>query len=593
MDSTLPRWNLTSIYPSLSSTEFDKAFSSVLSGIERMTLLFDAEQILKQENQPFTQNLVSKLDRVIAAYNSFLDDLRTVWVYISCHVSVDSRDELAQAKQSELAMKMVGLNKLMARFTAWIGSLPVEELIRASDVAQSHAFFLRKTKHSASKQMSPDEEALAADLGVTGGSAWARLHGNLTSILECELDGQKVPMSLVRTMAYDPDRETRRKAYESELAAWKSAEVPLAAALNSIKGEVNTLTKRRGWQSPLDETLFASNIDRETLDAMMGAAQEAFPVFWRYLQIKAKALGLERLTWYDLFAPLTFNEREWSYEEGLTFVAEQFSAYSSKMGDFARRAFQEGWIDAEPRLGKRDGAFCTPIRADESRILMNFKPAYGSVSTLAHELGHAYHNLCLAAGTPLQRSTPMTLAETASIFCETIVRKAALKQLGPEDRLSILEASLQGSCQVVIDITSRYLFEKAVFEKRTDRELSPSELCDLMIQAQKQTYGQGLDEGLLHPYMWAMKPHYYSAGRSFYNFPYMFGLLFGLGLYSIYERDPESFKAGYDDLLSSTGMADAADLALRFGLDIQAKGFWQRSLETIERDVEEFERLVP
>jgi pepF/M3 family oligoendopeptidase len=392
-------------------------------------------------------------------------------------------------------------------------------------------------------------------------------------------------------MAFDADRDTRRKAYEAELAGWKSAEIPLAAAMNCIKGEVNTLSKRRGWDSPLEETLFAANIDLETLEAMMEAAHESFPVFRRYLNVKAKALGLEKLAWYDIFAPLSSDEREWTYEEGSSFVANQFAGYSMRMGDFARRAFAESWIDAEPRLGKRDGAFCTPIRADESRVMMNFKPSFGSVSTLAHELGHAYHNLCLAGRTPVQRSTPMTLAETASIFCETIVRKAALKSLEPKDRLAILEASLQGSCQVVVDISSRFLFERDVFEKRANRELSANELCEIMADAQKQTYGDGLDEKVLHPYMWAMKPHYYSSARSYYNFPYMFGLLFGLGLYSVYEQDPEAFKSGYDDLLSSTGLADAGELAKRFGIDIRSKSFWQGSLATIAEDVEVFVSL--
>lgn len=592
MQKPPPRWNLSSVYPSLDSPEFKAAFASVLSGLEALERLFDAEGVRHQEPQPFDPGLASKLERVLAAYNGFLDELRTVGTYINCHVATDSRNELAKARQSELSMKTVALSKLGARLTAWIGALPVEELIAHSSTARDHAFALRKAKALASKLMSPEEESLAADLGVTGGSAWGRLHGNVTSLLECEIDGKKTPMSVVRTLAYEADRDLRRRAYEAELAAWKSVEVPLAAALNSIKGEVNVLAKRRGWESPLDETLFAANIDRQTLDAMMEAAREAFPVFRRYLKAKAKALGLETLAWYDLFAPLSAGEREWSYEEAAAFVAEQFDGYSPELGAFARRAFDEEWIDAEPRLGKRDGAFCTPIRGDESRVMMNFKPAYGSVSTLAHELGHAYHNRCLAQRTPLQRSTPMTLAETASIFCETIVRKAALERLQAEDKLAILEASLQGSCQVVVDISSRFLFEKAVFEKRAERELSAGELCEIMAEAQRQTYGEGLDENFLHPYMWAMKPHYYSAARSYYNFPYMFGLLFGLGLYAAYENDPDGFRDGYDELLSSTGLADAAELAKRFGIDIRGKTFWEGSLATIARDVEEFGRLV-
>jgi oligoendopeptidase F len=261
------------------------------------------------------------------------------------------------------------------------------------------------------------------------------------------------------------------------------------------------------------------------------------------------------------------------------------------LSNFAARAFREQWIDAEPRTGKVDGAFCISLWRDESRVLANYKPSYDGMSTLAHELGHGYHNLNLAQRTALQRDTPMTLAETASIFCETIIRNAALQRAGTQEQIAILEASLQGSCQVVVDITSRFLFEQRLFEKRKQRELSIDELNALMLEAQSETYGDGLDASALHPYMWAMKPHYYNTEFSFYNYPYMFGLLFGLGLYARYQQDPETFKTGYDDLLSSTGLADAAALAERFGIDLRSPDFWRASLAIIRADIERFEAL--
>ncbi len=282
----------------------------------------------------------------------------------------------------------------------------------------------------------------------------------------------------------------------------------------------------------------------------------------------------------------------WEYDEAASFIIEQFGTYSSKLSNFAARAFREQWIDAEPRVGKVDGAFCAPLRKDESRVFANFKPSYGGMSTLAHELGHGYHNLNLAHRTMLQQDTPMTLAETASIFCETIVREAALRKAGVQEQISILEASLQGSCQVVVDITCRFLFEQRLFEARQQRELSVAELNNVMLEAQRETYGDGLDENALHPYMWAMKPHYYSTDTSFYNYPYMFGLLFGLGLYAQYQQDPEKFKQGYDNLLSSTGLADAATLAAQFGIDIHSADFWRASLDIIREDIERFEALT-
>src|SRR5438132_1330993 len=260
-------------------------------------------------------------------------------------------------------------------------------------------------------------------------------------------------------LAHEADRDVRRRAYDAELAAWKRMAVPLAAALNSIKGEVNTLVKRRNWESPLEASLFDSGIDRQTLDAMLAAARESFPDFRRYLQAKARVLGLARLAWYDLFAPVGKDERVWEYDEAASFIIEQFGTFSSRLSNFAARAFREQWIDAEPRAGKVDGAFCAPLRRDESRVLANYKPSYDGMSTLAHELGHGYHNLNLAQRTALQRDEPMTLAETASIFCETIIRHAALPRAGTQEQIDRLEASLQGSCQVGVDITSRFLFE--------------------------------------------------------------------------------------------------------------------------------------
>jgi pepF/M3 family oligoendopeptidase len=582
------------IIPGLQSPEFEQSFKQVSTGLDELEALFDQIGVDKRIETATESKDVADFEKVVAKYNAVTEDLRTLNAYVSAILTTDTRDEVALARDSEMDQPLTRLRKLGKRLTAWLGSLDVEMLLAQSDVAKAHAYALRKAVVGAQRLMSPAEESLASDMEVTGGSAWGKLHSNVTSqlIVALELDGeaQTLPMSSVRALAYDPDRDRRRSAYEAELMAWKTVEVPLAAAMNSIKGETITLAKRRGWGSPLEAALFGANIDGETLEAMMTAARESFPDFRRYLRAKAKALGLGRLSWYDIFAPVGEDPKEWPYDEATGFVVDQFRTYSDKLGDFARRSFHEDWIDVEPRAGKVDGAYCMGVRRDESRILMNYKPSFGAVSTLAHELGHAYHNLCLSQRTAMQRATPMTLAETASIFCETIIREAALQSGTEQEQLAILEASLQGSCQVVVDITSRFLFEQSVFDLRAKRELSAKELGERMRQAQLDTYGDGLDPEALHPYMWAAKPHYY--GRSFYNFPYMFGLLFGLGLYAIYEKEPHGFHERYDDLLSSTGLDDAATLAQRFGIDIRTPDFWRGSLDQIRGDVDRFERLT-
>ncbi|HET7093236.1 MAG TPA: M3 family metallopeptidase, partial [Thermomicrobiales bacterium] len=330
------------------------------------------------------------------------------------------------------------------------------------------------------------------------------------------------------------------------------------------------LSARRGWADPLDASLFTANIDRPTLEALLAAARAAFPDLRRYLRLKAEALGQERLPWWDLFAPIGRSRRRWDWPDATAFVADQFGSFSGRMRGLAERAVAERWIDAGPRPGKVGGSFCTWLIGDQSRVLMNFSPTYDAVSTLAHELGHAYHNLNEAGLTPLQRETPMTLAETASTFCETIVREAALRDADEAEQLFIVEQSLQGACQIVVDIVSRFDFERAVFAVRPERELSIGDFNRLMRDAQLGTYGDALDPDHLHPYMWAVKGHYYIPGFSFYNYPYLFGLLFGLGLYARYRVDPARFVANYDQLLAATGQADAADLAARFGIDIRS-----------------------
>lgn len=594
--TSLPHWDMTPIFPGLDSPEFKSGFQSLTEAIDNLTALFDRYNVNRSEMISVDDDTVARFDEVLTGWNDFLENYRTIGSYISCILATDTRDNLTQSRFSELQGQGVRVSMLATRFTAWVGSLDVEALIERSSLGMEHAFLLRQSWESARHLMSPDEEMLAAELHPSAGGAWEKLHINYTSQLSVELeqDGEKVtlPMSGIRNLAFDADREVRRRAYEAELAAWKKAEVPVAAALNSVKGVVSTLARKRGWGSALEEALFDSNIDQATLDAMMGAARESFPDFRRYLRAKARALGLDSLKWYDIFAPVGESTRVWEYEDAMRFITEQFGSYSMRLGDFATRAFNENWVDAEPRVGKRDGAFCSGIRRDESRVFVNFKPSYGGMSTLAHELGHAYHNLAKAERTTLQKSTPMTLAETASIFCETIVRNAALQDASPQEQLTILEASLQDSCQVVVDITSRFIFESAVFEKRRERELTADEFSALMLDAQKQTYGDGLDPDALHPYMWAVKPHYYRVGLSFYNFPYMFGLLFGLGLYAQYKQDPETFQRNYDDLLSSTGLDDAAGLAARFGIDIRTPDFWRASFDIIREDIAKFEALV-
>jgi pepF/M3 family oligoendopeptidase len=645
----LPRWQVTSLFPSLDSTEFAAALGDARRRIQELVPLFDARGIRRlnrgthqrlEEHRLHTQGSAPSLsqpspaarpaagtapcstagegpgvrtdsepntaadtssdpaaaayDEITRALNALHEELRLVRAYLSAFTSTDARNDTAQALSSDLRASQVTLDQLETRYVAWVGSLDVEALLAASDIAREHEYVVRRAAILARHQMAEGEEELAAALLPAGLSGWARLHRDLTALqtVRVNVRGEErvLPMSSVRSLATDPDRFVREAAYRAELAAWQASEVPLAAALNGVKGYQQVVRQRRGYPDDVVPTLLRNQIDPETMAAMQTACVESLPDFRRYMRVKARALGLERLAWYDVSAPLGGDGRRYSWPEAEVFIRGQFGRYSGRMHSLAERAFREGWIDAEPREGKAGGAFCMPVRGGESRILMNYDGSSLSISTLAHELGHAYHNLNLERRPQLLRQTPSTLAETASTFCEQIAFDAALGNSQGAERLTLLEVSLQRDLMVVVDIHSRFLFEQAVFERRARRELMPAEFCELMLEAQRQTYAEGLDPDLLHPYMWAVKGHYY--GPTFYNYPYTFGLLFGLGLYAAYQSDPAAFPARYDALLSTTGMANAADLARPFSIDTRDPAFWRRSLGVIRTKIDEFARIV-
>jgi len=587
----LPRWDMTPVFPSFESEAYEDAYGWMLTRIADLKETFEKRGIRKLDDGTIDDDTVYAFEDIIERFNDIYELAGKIRSYIHSFVSTDVRNDDAQARSSQMSMDTIDLDKLENRFVAWVGSLDVDALIERSSVAADHAHFVQRVRTTAEHQMSEAEEDLASSLSPSGQSAWAKLHGNVSSRLVAEVhmpDGttKNVPIGALPGLAEDPDEGVRRAAHEAGQATWPKAEVPLAAALNSIKGWQNELDARRAWPDSIEPALFYNSIDRATLDAMQQACIESFPDFAKYMGAKAKLIGKDRLAWWDLTAPVGGPGRTWNWDETRDFIVEQFGTYSDKLSNLAARAFDERWIDAEPREGKRGGGFCMRVQFDESRIFINFTKTFQAVTTVAHELGHAFHNLNLANRTPLQRRTPMALAETASTFCETIVGHALLSNASADEKVSLLNGDLIRDLLIVVSIHSRFLFEKAVYEGRRKRELSAAELCQTMADAQLEVFGDAIDPEGLHPYMWCVSPHYY--GMPYYNWPYTFGLLFGLGLYKRFENDPDAFRAGYDDLLSSTGMADAASLCARFDIDIRSPDFWRSSLDVCRSRIDEF-----
>ncbi len=592
----LPHWDLTNVYGGLDADDFTADSDKLKGNLDKLETYQKEHGVGKLEALPSDAAATGKvLDGILELLNDTLLTMSTLGAYIHSFVSTDSRDTLGARKQSEFEQLQVRFQKVYVPFEAWIGSLApmLDEITKTAPVAKEHRAALKDIADESKFRMTTEMEALASELVMSGGGIMDKLQGRVTSQLKMpfERDGktEDLPMPVLRNLANDPDPDIRKRAHEVELKGWESIREPVAFALNGVKGTAVTLGKRRGYDSVLHSSLELNKMDQGTLDALMGAMKDSFPTFRRYLKSKAKKLGQDKLPWWDMMAPVGKVELKYTWDELVAFVVEQFGTFSDELADFARNAFEHNWIDAEPRDGKSGGGFCMRIpKVDESRILCNFDGSFDQLSTVSHELGHAFHNLCQIGLPMIRAGSPMTLAETASIFCETLVANAALEKAAPEEQLGILENQLIGATQVIVDIYSRFIFESEIVKRRADAELSADDFCDIMIDAQKQTYGDGLDEDHLHPYMWLLKPHYYMYDYNFYNFPYAFGLLFGLGVYAIYKKEGESFIPRYKELLRSTGEGKAADLAARYGLDIRSRDFWAGSIKVLAAQVDRY-----
>lgn len=526
---------------------------------------------------------------LLLALSRLGDDLTN---YPSLRTSVNTSDAEATAVLGRLARKLSAVSAPQTKFISFVSSVKDLDALTAADpLLSEHEFVLREMAERKKYTLSPEVENVISLYEISGSSAWSDLQGYLTSTVPVEYDGGVTTLSDIRNKAYAPDAAVRRSAYEAEIRAYDRIKDGIAFSLNSIKLEVLNRCRLRGYESPLDEALKDSKMKRETLDALTGAMEEYLPKFHAYLRAKAKLLGHPGgLPWYDLFAPLEGSSRKFSPEETRDYLVSLFSGFDREEAAMIARAFDEEWIDFYPHEGKVGGAFCSPVHSlGESRVLTNFDGTLSDVVTLAHELGHAFHNHCLRENSPLNINVSMPVAETASTFNEVVAMNAAIAdEKDRTARRALIESQLSDATQIICDIYSRYLFETSVFECRDEGFLFADRLCELMLEAQKKAYGDGLDPDCLHPYMWACKSHYYIGGLSFYNFPYAFGGLFARGLYAKYLRDGESFVPLYKKLLRATGTATVEDAALVAGIDLTDREFWRASLRILADEIDEF-----
>ena len=512
--------------------------------------------------------------------------------YFSLRRSAHSPDPEGAKYSTRMQNLMTTQTKETVIFQKFIGSIEdIDAVISGDEMLEAYRFRFSQIKKNASHKLSDEAEDVFARMNISGGRAWGDLVAYLTANVAVDYKGEKTSLSAVRGLAESDDAEERKAAYEAELACYDKVRDSIAFALNSIKAQVNTEAELRGYENPLAMTLEQSRMKKETLDAMFAAMREAFPKFHAYLRHKARLLGYENgLPWYEILAPMgKADSKTYTVEEAHAYLVDHFSSFAPDLAEMVDTAFRDEWIDFYPRKGKVGGAFCSNLPfMKESRILTNFSGTFGSITTLAHELGHAYHGKQIEDHRPLNTGYTMPVAETASNFNELIIVNHAIANAEGEEKIRLIETQLQDMTQIIVDIYSRFLFEDEVIRRRKNTFLFADDLEKIMTDAQKEAFGDGLDPAHLHPYMWCCKSHYYRAGLSYYNFPYAFGGLFSRGLYAKYLEEGEAFLPKYRALLKATTVDTVENVAGIAGIDLTEPDFWRKSLATITEAIDLF-----
>jgi len=578
MDRT---WDLTILYTGFD----DPAFAADLAALDAAIEAFAAGA-----RTAASDNHAAAAHRYVADQTRITVLLEKLHIYASLRTSANTDDTEAASVSGRLMAKASSVAAADAQYRRAIASFDdLEALLAADPLLEEHRFLLTNVKDDSRYLLSEGEEKLLSQLNISGAAAWSQLQRALTSTVRADYRGEQITLSAVRNLAYDADAAVRRDAYEAELAAYRPIRESVAFSLNSIKQQVLTVSAARGFASPLDQALHASRMKRGTLEALLSAMVEYLPKFREYLRAKGRALGhADGLPWYDLFAPMGKSDKKYTIDEARDLLLSIFSRFDPALRDMVARAFEERWIDFYPRAGKVGGAFdCGVPSARQSRVLTNFDGSFSDVMTLAHELGHAFHDQQIFPNAPLNQDYTMPVAETASNFNELLVGNTALAAAAdPAEKLALLESQISDTCQIICDIYSRYLFESAVFAHRPEEFMNADRLCALMTEAQVQSYGDGLAADARHPYMWICKSHYYSGSLSFYNFPYAFGGLFARGLYARYRAEGAAFVPAYKAMLRATPTTTVEGAAALAGIDLTDPAFWKSGLAAVAADID-------
>ncbi|RST73896.1 M3 family oligoendopeptidase [Siminovitchia acidinfaciens] len=586
-------WELENLFPGGSSS---KEFSDFLKKLDDEIISFQTSveswSSSEPDNNSILIDILSKLQKADL-------DLEQAESFVSCLQAQDTEDLKANELRgivtslaSKLNTALTHLDKALVQVdnTVW-------KNLFEQDSLKDLYFVLNERRRLAAEKLSQEEEAIINDLAVDGYHGWEEMYDSIVSQLTIPFveNGEKINLSIgqAENKFSSQDRQLRKSLFEEWEKAWSGQANLLGTTLNHLSGFRLAVYKKRGWNNVLKEALDYNRMSKKTLDVMWKVISDNKHAFVQYLDRKARLLGVEKLSWYDLDAPVTDSAKSYSYQEGAAFIINHFKEFGSTLAEFAEKAFEDRWIEAEDRPGKRPGGFCTSLPlSGQSRIFMTYSNSYENVSTLAHELGHAFHTYAMKDVVPLNSQYAMNVAETASTFAETIVADAALNIAKDEkEKLALLESKIQNSITFFMNIHARFLFETRFYEERKKGMVSTAKLNQLMVEAQKEAYSDLLEQ--YNPYFWGSKLHFYITDVPFYNFPYTFGYLFSLGIYAQAKKEGTKYEQKYISLLKDTGRMTVEELAEKhLGADLTKEEFWQAGVDVCIKDVEEFLRMT-
>lgn len=596
-DTTAPRWDLESIFPGgAASKEFADFRAAIRRDLEKLNADFKAlPQALNDSAVTAWKTLILEFQRL----GLHIDQARS---FAHCLISQKTSDEPGHALVAEIDTYIAQWYNLRTGLEALFSKQPDAEWkkLMSAEGIQSIEFALTEMRDIAKHKMAPELESLALELAVNGYHAWSRLYDRISGDIVVEFaekgKPEKLSIGQLANKLQHPDRDVRRRAFKLFEQAWAEKANICAATLNAQAGFRWSLYKRRGWKSIMTEPLQLNRMKQESVDAMWDAVQQSLPQMKRYIEAKKKLIRSDKFCWFDQFAPVGHLEIEFNWKQAGDFIVKHLGGFSDEMAQFSRMAIDNRWVEAEDRPGKADGAYCTGMNLKGvSRIFMTYSDDYSSMSTLAHELGHGYHQFVLKDTPYLATEYPMGLAETASIFNELRVGDAALKEVSDTPgKLMLIDQNLQNAFILFCNVQARYLFDLAFYAEREKGMVSRGRLEELMLNAQKRAFGDTLDvtDGF-HALFWASKLHFYITEIPFYNFPYTVGFLFAGGVYARALAEGKAFAPRYRALLEDTGRMTTEQVAQKhMGVDLTKADFWKSGVERAMAHVDEFVRLA-